>query len=179
MINFKKVVLIIISCFLLSSFAWSQESCCENPLGFSFHEKRINIEKTMTTTYGKPWLRKQGYTSWIGNDAMAYTTFFKNDELIGASLIYSTNETQQNIIAIRNLYDYELENISNNPHWIFEKEIYEEFIEDSAKTTGMLFFCSKNKFEKMFISMERKISTKMISVNIEHFLYGVGLREFK
>ncbi len=181
---FSCVSAIIFFCLFFISCTQSSntntEIFCENSLGIDFNTSRDITEKEMTRVYGNKQLKEKEFTLWQNaNGEMAYACFFKDDKLVGVSVMYTISETPDNINKVKEIYISSIQDLdSDGTAWVFEKNIYNEIKNKDTKIIGALYACAQNPREKMLLTIARKPSSKFISIDMIHYLYGVGMREF-
>jgi hypothetical protein len=185
--NFKLFIFLAIIttfCFVFSSYAQNTEKFCEKPLGFDFYTPRKDMEKKMSVKYGKSVSTKKGSTSWSNDRGnLVHSCFFHEEKLVGLSIINVVPENINNIDIIKDIFNDMLKLLNENKEWVFEKDIHDEIKTASldnidTKILGKLFHCVANPREKILISVARNSSRKLISIDLTHYLYGVGMKEY-
>jgi hypothetical protein len=162
--------------FCLLSFSLVLGEGCEKPMGFEFYTSKANVEIGMTKNYGTPWLKEKGYTSWLNiKNNLIYSCLFQNDKLVGVSITHAIPENTDGILKTKSVHLVMLKEVNNNKQWIFEKDIYEETPDKNTKIMGALFYCTLNPKEKLFVSMTRTLSVRMLSTDIAHYIDNIDM----
>ena len=169
----KRLIAVIVMVLVFSVVALADEFC-DKPLGMTFFSTREYVEAVMSRDYGQMSLKKDGFTTWM-KDGKNYGCFFRQNKLVGLSIVMTGDEVPENIKKIGDAFIRMTQALEKDSDWNFEKKF--EDANGSLKMMGVKYSCKKNPIEKMEITITKDPPNKLVAIDLFSYLSGFGVRE--